>query len=81
MGAQTQHKARPQVGRPTHRKARPQFGHPNARPQRKHKASLQCKACLHVRNLGATTQRNARLQDGRSNAKLIRNENIHTREH
>jgi hypothetical protein len=35
----------------------------------------------HVRNLGATTQRNARLQDGRPNAKLIRNENIHTREH
>ena len=35
----------------------------------------------HVRNLGATTQRKARLQDGRPNAKLIRNENIHTREH
>ena len=35
----------------------------------------------HVRNLGATTQRKARPQDGRPNAKLIRNENVHTREH
>jgi hypothetical protein len=66
---------------PTHRKARPEFGHPNARPQRKHKASLECKAHPHVRNLGTTTQRKAHPQDGRSNAKLIRNENVHTREH
>ena len=35
----------------------------------------------HVRNLGATTQRKARPQDGRPNAKLIRNENVHAREH
>jgi hypothetical protein len=35
----------------------------------------------HVRNLGAPTQRKARPQDGRPNAKLIRNENVHTREH
>jgi hypothetical protein len=35
----------------------------------------------HVRNLGATTQRKARPQDGRPNAKLINNENVHTREH
>jgi hypothetical protein len=35
----------------------------------------------HVRNLGTPTQRKARPQDGRPNAKLIRNENVHTREH
>ena len=29
----------------------------------------------------STTQRKARPQDGRPNAKLIRNENVHTREH
>jgi hypothetical protein len=57
------------------RKARPQVGRPNARPQRKSKGRL------HVRKLGAPTQRKARPQDGRPNAKLIRNENIHTREH
>jgi hypothetical protein len=57
------------------RKARPQVGpqRPNARPQ--------CKARQHVRKLGTPTQRKARPQDGRPNAKLIRNENIHTREH
>jgi hypothetical protein len=65
MGAQTQRKARPQVGRPS---ARP-------RPQRKRKARP------HVRKLGAPTQCKARPQDGRPNAKLIRNENVHTREH
>jgi hypothetical protein len=57
------------------RKARPQVGRPNAR--------LQCKRKVrqHVRKLGAPTQRKARPQDGRPNAKLIRNENVHTREH
>jgi hypothetical protein len=35
----------------------------------------------HVRKLGAPTQRKARPQDGQPNAKLIRNENVHTREH
>jgi hypothetical protein len=81
MGAQTQHKARPQVGHPnatqgksaswgpTHRKARPQVGQP------------QRNANVHVRKLGAQTQRKARPQDGRPNEKLIRNENVHTREH
>jgi hypothetical protein len=56
-------------------KARPQVGCPNAR--------LQCKlkGRPHVRNLGAPTERKARPQDGRPNAKLIRNENVHTREH
>jgi hypothetical protein len=65
------------------RKARPQEGRPNATqgtsaswaPQR------HVRNARHVRNLGAPTQRKARLQDGRPNAKLIRNENVHTREH
>jgi hypothetical protein len=34
-----------------------------------------------IRNMGAQTQRKARPQDGRPNAKLIRSENVHTREH
>jgi hypothetical protein len=63
------------LGAPTQCKARPQVGHPNARPQRKRKARL------HVRKLGAPTQCKAYPEDGRPNAKLIRNENVHTREH
>jgi hypothetical protein len=59
----------------TQRKECPQVGCPNARPQRKRKARL------HVRRLGTETERKARLQEGRPNAKLIRNENVHTREH
>jgi S-ribosylhomocysteine lyase LuxS involved in autoinducer biosynthesis len=35
----------------------------------------------HVRKLGAQMQRKASSQDGRPNEKLIRNENVHTREH
>jgi hypothetical protein len=31
--------------------------------------------------MGSQTQRKARAQDGRANEKLIRNENVHTREH
>jgi hypothetical protein len=57
------------------RKAHPQVGHPNARPQHKRKARP------YIHKLGATMQRKARPQDGRTNAKLIRNENVHTREH
>jgi hypothetical protein len=57
------------------RKARPQVGHPSARPQHKRKARP------HIRKLEAKTKRKARLQDGRPNAKLIHNENVHTREH
>ena len=49
--------------------------------QTQHKARPQRKARLHVRKLGAPTQRKARPQDGRPNAKLIRNENVHTWEH
>jgi hypothetical protein len=63
------------LGAPTQCKARPQVGRPNARQQRKRKARP------HVRKLGAPTQCKARPQDGRPNAKLIRNENVHTREH
>jgi hypothetical protein len=73
--------ASPRLGAPTQRKASPQVGHPNARPQRKCKARPQRKARQHVRKLGAPTQRKARPQDGCPNAKLIRNENVHTREH
>jgi hypothetical protein len=57
------------------RKARLQVGRPNAHPQRKRKVRP------HVRKLGTPTQRKARPQDGRLNAKLIRNENVHKREH
>jgi hypothetical protein len=60
---------------PMQRKACPQVGRPSGRPQRKRKARP------HVRELGASTQRKACPQDGRPNAKLIRNENVHTREH
>jgi hypothetical protein len=56
-------------------KARTQVGRPNARPQRKRKERP------HVSKLGAATQRKARPQDGRPNEKLIRNENVHRREH
>jgi hypothetical protein len=62
------------LGAPTQRKARPQVGRPNAHPQCKRKARP------HVRKLGTPTQHKARPQDGRPNAKLIRNENVHTRE-
>jgi hypothetical protein len=57
------------------RKARPQVGRPSLR--------LQCKrkARLHVCKFDAPTQRKACPQDGRPNEKLIRNKNIHTREH
>jgi hypothetical protein len=35
----------------------------------------------HVRKLGTQTQRKASSQGGRPNEKLIRNENVHTRDH
>jgi hypothetical protein len=68
LGAPTQHKARPQ------RKARHvrKLGGPT------HVRNANAR---HVRNLGAPTQRKARPQDGHPNAKLIRNENVHTMEH
>jgi hypothetical protein len=75
LGGRIFNTASPRLGAPPQRKARPQVGRPNARPQPKRKARP------HVRKLGAATQRKARPQDGRPNANLIRNENIHTREH
>jgi hypothetical protein len=69
--ARPQGKARPQRSKSRHvhkRKCK-------ARPQ------LKRKARPHVRKWGAPTQRKARPQDGRPNAKRIRNENVHTREH
>jgi hypothetical protein len=65
---------------PQHNTRHVQVGFRNARPQRKRKARPQYKVRLHVK-LGAPTQRKARPQDGRPNAKLIHNENVHTREH
>jgi hypothetical protein len=73
--------ASPRLGAPTQRKARPQVGRPNACPQCKRKARPRFKARQHVRKLGAPMQRKARPQDGCPNAKLIRNENVHTRDH
>jgi hypothetical protein len=85
------------LGAPTQRKAPPQDGHPNAtqrtstswEPQhnarhvRKLVSPTQVRNvnARHVRKLGTPTQRKARPQDGRPNAKLIRNENVHTWEH
>jgi hypothetical protein len=79
----------PRLGAPTQRKARPQDGRPNATqgtsaswaPQSNKRHVRKLGAPTHVRKLGAPTQRKARPQDGRPNAKLIRNENVHTREH
>jgi hypothetical protein len=72
----TQRKAHPQRKRKRKaRHVRKRKRKRKARPQRKRKARP------HVRKLGAPTQRKARPQDGRPNAKLIRNGNVHTREH
>jgi hypothetical protein len=96
MGAETQRKARPQDGRPNEKlTCNENVGRPNATqgtsgsyvPQRNERhvckmgAQTQRKARRHVHKLGAAMQSKARPQDGRPNAKLIRNENIHTREH
>jgi hypothetical protein len=51
----------------------------SAQTQRKER--LQHKARRYVHKLGAATQRKARSEDGCPNAKLIHNENVHTREH
>ena len=87
LGSRLFNTASPRLGAPTQRKAHPQVGRPNARPQHK------CKARPHVCNLGAPTQRKARPKVGCPNAtqgefarwaqneKLIRNKNVHTREH
>jgi hypothetical protein len=65
MGAQTQHKARPQVGRPNATQGTSASWGPNARPQRKRKARRTSASWVpqrnarHVRKLGAQTQRKA----------------------
>src|ERR1700722_6881398 len=95
LGGRLFNTASPSLGAPTQRKARPQDGRPNAtqgtsaswapqhnaRHVRKLGAPRHVQNARHVRKLGATTQRKARPQVGRPNAKLIRNENVHTREH
>jgi hypothetical protein len=89
--------ASPRLGAPTQCKAPPQDGHPNetqgtsaswapqrnARHVRKLGSPMEVRntKSRHIRKLGAPTQCKARPQDGRPNAKLIRNENVHTREH
>jgi hypothetical protein len=74
----TQHKARLQVGCPN----ATQGTSASWPPQRTSATQMQgTSARPHIRKLGAATQRKARPQDGRPNAKLIRNENVHTREH
>jgi hypothetical protein len=76
-------KVRPQDGRPNATQGTSASWAPqrNARHVRKLGAPMQRKARPHVPKLGAPAQRKARPQDGCPNAKLIRNENIHTREH
>jgi hypothetical protein len=79
--------ASPRLGAPTQRKPHPQVGAPmhvcNANARHAHTSTTwvpQCNA-RHVRKLGAQTQRKASSQGGCPNEKLIRNENVHTREH
>jgi hypothetical protein len=79
-GAQTQHKARPQVGRPNATQGTSASWAPQ-RTSATQTQDTQRKARPHVRKLGAPTQRKACPQDGRPNTKLIRNESVHTREH
>jgi hypothetical protein len=85
MGAPTQRKARPQDGRPNATQGKSASWAPqrNARHVRKLGTPMHVRNAntRHVRKLGAATQHKARPQDGRPNAKLIRNENVHTREH
>jgi hypothetical protein len=97
LGGRLFNTASPRLGAPTQHKAHPQDGRPNAKqgtsaswaPQRKARHVRKLGAPTHVRNanarhvlkLGAPTQRKARPQDGLPNEKLIRNENVHTREH
>jgi hypothetical protein len=64
MGAQTQHKARPQVGRPN----ATQGTSASWAPQRNARHVRKLGAKTHVRKMGAQTQRKARPQDGRPNA-------------
>jgi hypothetical protein len=80
LGGRLFNTAPPRLGAPTQRKARPQDGLPNATQDTSASWAPQ-RNSRHIRKLGAPTQRKARPQDGRPNEKLIRNENVHTREH
>jgi hypothetical protein len=53
----------------------------NARHIRMYATWVPQRNARHVRKLGAQTQRKASSQGGRPNEKLIRNENVHTRDH
>jgi hypothetical protein len=67
-------------GAPTQSKARPQVGCPNATQGTSARWAPKRNA-RRVRKMGAQTQRKASSQDGHPNEILIRNENVHTREH
>jgi hypothetical protein len=97
LGGRHFNTASPRLGAPMQRKARPQVGRPNATQGTSASWAPQCTSATqmqgtpatwapqrnarHVRKLGAQTQRKASSQDGHPNEKLIRNENVHTREH
>jgi hypothetical protein len=80
LGGRLFNMASPRLGTTTQPKARPQDGRINATQGTSASLAPQRNA-RHVRKLGAATQRKALPQDGLPNAKLIRNENVHTREH
>jgi hypothetical protein len=63
------------LGAPTHGR------NANARHVRTSASWAPQRNARHVRKMGAQTQRKESSQDGRPNEKLIRNENVHTREH
>jgi hypothetical protein len=97
LGGRDFNTASPRLGAPMQRKSRPQVGRPNATQGTSASWAPQCtfakqmqgtpatwtpqRNARHVRKLGAQKQRKASSQDGRPNEKLIRNENVHTREH
>jgi hypothetical protein len=85
MGTQTQRKARPQVGRPNAKQGTSASWAPQCtsatQTQGTSASWVPQRNARHVRKMGAQTQRKASSQDGRPNEKLIRNENVHTREH
>jgi hypothetical protein len=80
LGGRLFNTASPRLAAPTQTKARPQDGRPNTTQGMSATWAPQRNA-RHIRKLGAQTQRKASSQDGRPNEKLIRNENVHTREH
>jgi hypothetical protein len=89
LGGRLFNTASPRLGAPTQRKARPQVGRPNGMQGTSASWVPQCTSATwapqhnerHIQMLGAQTQRKVSSQDGHPNEKLIHNENIHTREH